>query len=440
MRITEVRPYEPDPEHLHGAGLDRPASGATSDVYSLDVEGWAVGKSAPVACVEVVHEGRPIVELPLGVTRPEIGSSFTDIAEAERSGFWGSFGGLKLRARFELVLRARLESGQRVPLSALRGEREPLRTGYDPLVQPLMITTHGRSGSTWLVWLLSCHPQVVAFGPFAHDPRVATYWMTVLQELSQPASYLAQLDPPPLATPRWWLGEGAVGRSVRDDAGATRWLGLDAVRSLGAMCQARIDCFYAAQTDVQHDSRRVKYFVEKFSPGLVVTDLLHEIYPRAKEVILVRDFRDMFCSIRAYNARRASKGFGLKQGESDAEYIASTLCRFARSLLQRWRARKGATHLLRYEDLVLEPERAFRELADYLDIDSTPATLKDALERAGSRNVTSHQTAPDPVASIGRWRQDLTPELIELCEEVLGPLLTEFGYAVEPGAELSRAT
>jgi Sulfotransferase family len=427
IEIRDVQMSAGPRKHLHGGHIDLPKAGTTSDIYSVEIKGWALGKSAPVASIEVLHEGRPVLELPISEERTDVAAAFPGVAGREQTGFWGALGGLSLRREFEVVLRAKLESGQRELLGSVRGEREQLRSDYEPLVQPLMVTTLGRSGSTWLNHVLSCHPQIVAFGPFKHETRVATYWATVLQELSQPESYLSQFDPRDLTVRRWWLGDAGVETRVMHEPGVGRWLGLARVRLLAATCQAQIDAFYAEHGAA---AEQVEYFVEKCSPWQVPLDLLHELYPKAKEIILVRDFRDMFCSIRAYNEKRGMTGFQRGGDETDAEYIASSVSRFAEALLKRWRSREATAKLLRYEDLILEPRRTLTELAEYLEIESAPDTMNALLDRISRPDPASdvHRTTPDATASIGRWRRDLSPELVGVFTEVLDPLLGEFGY------------
>jgi hypothetical protein len=427
VEITDVQIGAGAREHLHGGRLELPTAGTTSDIYSFDVTGWALGKSAPVASIEVLHEGRPVLELPVSVDRPDVAAAFPGVDGGERAGFWGSVGALSVRREFDVLVQAKLESGQRELLGSVRGEREELRSDYEPLVQPLMVTTLARTGSTWLNHVLSCHPQIVAFGPFKHETRVATYWATVLQELSQPNSYLAQFDPRDLNVRRWWLGDAGVETRVMREPGLGAWLGLARVRSLAATCQAQIDAFYA-----EHGAAGdlVEYFVEKCPPWQVPLDLLHELYPKAREIILVRDFRDMFCSIRSYNEKRGIAGFQRGGAETDAEYIALRVRRFAEALLRRWRSREGLAKLLRYEDMILEPTRTLTELTEYLELESAPETIDEVLDRAARQATRAdvHRTTPDANSSIGRWRRDLSPELVEVCAEVLDPLLDEFGY------------
>ena len=53
--------------------------------------------------------------------------------------------------------------------------------------------------------------------------------------------------------------------------------------------------------------------------------------------------------------------------------------------------------------------------------------MLDAL-RAEMPELAEHATAPDPAASIGRWRTDLDEELERACERSFGTALEVFGY------------
>src|SRR5205823_11524114 len=88
---------------------------------------------------------------------------------------------------------------------------------------------------------------------------------------------------------------------------AERWLGITQLNALAATATGRIEAFYreVAKAQGKPDAR---YFSEKFRPGELTLAMLWEIYPKAKEIFLVRDFRDMLISMLAYSAKR---GYGL---------------------------------------------------------------------------------------------------------------------------------
>ena len=173
-------------------------------------------------------------------------------------------------------------------------------------------------------------------------------------------------------------------------------------------------------------------FAEKLTPGHVPR-LMWELYPGGSEVVLVRDFRDMVCSILAFNAKRGFVAFGRENVDSDARFIESNLASGASALLADWRERADRAQLVRYEDLVLDPETTLTRLYDRLGLTSDLETVRASIERASgaSGEMERHKTSRDPRASIGRWRTELDPELVEVCRSAFGEVLEEFGYDLD---------
>jgi hypothetical protein len=88
---------------------------------------------------------------------------------------------------------------------------------------------------------------------------------------------------------------------------------------------------------------------------------------------------------------------------------------------------------VRYEDLIERPADILQELADYLELDSSPkivGPMVDALSEGGTA-ATRHRTTPGADASIGRWRRDLDADAQRKFERALKPGLEAFGYELE---------
>jgi hypothetical protein len=427
MALVEIKQVEQRESRgrLLGCRLDGPKPGARSETYGFELIGWALAEAAPLAKIEILQEGRVVAEAEPGEARPDIAAAFPAAAHAEACGFRAAVSALDLRQDFELTVIARGGDGSHAPIGELAGERAPLPAAGEDLIQPLMVNTIGRSGSTWLVWLLSCLPEAVAFSPWARDARAGTYWTSVLQALARPQSYLAQLMPGPLEQKDWWLERPDLRVGVGGDPGLESWLGSEGVESLARLCQSRIDAFYRR---VAGPGEEPRFFVEKYLPYQLTPDLLTEIYPGAREVILVRDFRDMLCSIIAFNRKRGWEAFGRAEAADDAEYVQTTVANSARRLLRRLRERGDAAHLVRYEDLIREPAATLGATMRYLGIDADEAAVAATLARAEAESLDEHRTTEKASASIDRWKRDLSPELAAICAEVLDPVLTEFGY------------
>ncbi len=154
-----------------------------------------------------------------------------------------------------------------------------------------------------------------------------------------------------------------------------------------------------------------------------------ELYPNGRELFLVRDFRDMVCSMLAFNEQRGVSGFGRAEADTDVEFV-NTLGSQATSLAHAWERRRDRAHLVRYEELVLDPARALAGLLDHVGVDSRPETVRAMLGGLEEEipELREHATSDSAQSSIGRWRTDLDAELAEACERAFGPALELFGY------------
>jgi hypothetical protein len=420
---VDVRPLSTD--HLRGFGLDWPTAGASSGGHSLPLQGWLLGRTGRAEAVEVLQEGQVVLRMPVANPRKDIAIAFPETDGALASGFSAAVGAARLRPSFELLLRGVLDNGVKIPLGSLRGRRQPIETRSTVGPNPLIVTTLGRTGSTWCVWMLQSHPEIVAHSPFENDARLGSYWTSVLQTLSDPASYMRQLYPGNVSSGDWWVGLEADTPADLRDADLAGWLARDRVQELAATCRDRITSFYEFEARAQ--GKDPAFFVEKYLPRQASTELLRELYPDAAEVVLVRDLRDMFCSILAFNRKRGYSAFGRETAASDEDYV-DTVRRSGEALLADLRSEGRDAHLLRYEDLIREPVAALEPLLAHVGLD--PAGAPAMVERASvvAEGMEHHMTAPSATESIGRWRRDLEPELIERCEEVLTPLVAEFGY------------
>jgi hypothetical protein len=137
----------------------------------------------------------------------------------------------------------------------------------------------------------------------------------------------------------------------------------------------------------------------------------------------------VFCSVRDFAAKRGFAGQGLETVESPGEYV-STLARHTRSWVEAW---KDGGFLLRYEDLIRDPERTLRPTLEFLGVDASPPVIDAMCATATATErpqMTTHRTSPSPEASIGRWRRDLDPGIREMLEREAGVAMQELGYEI----------
>ena len=212
--------------------------------------------------------------------------------------------------------------------------------------------------------------------------------------------------------------------------------------NLAAFCQKSIDDFYQQVAEErqkaelkerdQHQQKPQKYFAEKYHANFPhILQILSELYGGSREIFLVRDFRDVICSMLAFNTKRNRDGFGIKRFKENHGFIKEFGKNSVMPLLQRWRQQSSHSHLVRYEDLILSPVETMTGLIEYLGLDSSPTTIAGVLEAASqdSRKLQRHKTSSSPQASIGRWQEEMDPATQKVCDRVFAEAIEEFGYS-----------
>ncbi len=379
--------------------------------FAINVGGWVLG----AAGVRFLHDADVLWEVPVDVERPDVADAHPGVAGAARSGFYATLSSLPLPREFEL----RVVAGEGNEFGVIHGRRAPLPPGPDGGIRPLMLTGFSRTGSNLLLRLLGSHPEIVAYRPFQYEPRVLTYWVDVFRDLTEPAAYLRQITTQGRIAERgWWLGLAPPMPRPLFDADIQRALALDTVADAAEFCRKRIARVY------ERIEPGARLFAEKQLPGAVPT-IAWELYPDAREVFLVRDFRDMMASVLAWKDRFGGAWFGHAAAGTEEAFVRS-FAGFATNLVASWRRRSERALLVRYEDLLGDLDGTVSALAGYLGVDPSDAMVKSVGERTPESE--GYRTAESAQASIGRWRRDLPDDLRHAAEETFAPALAEFGY------------
>jgi hypothetical protein len=408
---------------LAGSELNLPAAGDRLATYALDLRGWAIGREAAVRSVELTSEGSTLAHVPLDVARPQTAARFDT---TDRIGFRALLNALLLPVDFELEAVARTEAGERLTVATVRGRRAPLPAAPVDGPGPLIVTTLGRTGSMLLLRLLEAHPELLVLRPHRYEQRVAGYWVEVLLALTDPSSYMRQLAPAgSLDRPLWWVGSEGPLPGLNPEDGLQRWLGSEVVAQLAKICRSRIDALYAHAAMA---GERPRFFVEKHT--IRSAALTAELYPQAREVFLVRDFRDMVTSILAFNRKRGVRGFGEGAAGSAVDYV-NGLGNWAEGLVRSFARRRATAHVLRYEELVLDTRSALRALLEYLEVDAGEAMISRMLDASSGEmpELAQHRTSSGPGTSIGRWQTELDDDLKQACARSFAAALEAFGYS-----------
>jgi hypothetical protein len=210
---------------------------------------------------------------------------------------------------------------------------------------------------------------------------------------------------------------------------------LEAMRRGAATQAAFVDAFAERATVVAGKDR----WAEKTPQNIRHLGWILERFPAAVVVHIVRDGRDVVCSMREHPDWRWVGGTWRRalRPRPLARYAERWLADTAAGMA--WRADPRYVEI-RYEDLVAEPVAVMRGLADAIavaaDLDWLAQVAGGALSGApGLDAAATPAGGPDyegavSAGSVGRWRRDLAAAEAQEVERLCASRLTELGYAV----------
>jgi hypothetical protein len=431
LEILHVEAAQPQPGKSCSGYIDGPTAGCQSDAHSLDIWGWFLASNAEVKHIRVAFDGIGLATAKVDVPRPDVQKYFGLGPEAENCGYSMRVNLLGIGPDFELMVQAELADRQLIPIGIVRGRQRLLDTNFVPQYAPLLVTRMGRSGSTWLMRLLAQHPAIVVHHAYPHEVNTLRYWLHALTVLSAPADTRNSAQPDNFSLNRYWVGHNPYHAPPATDIDSLRrWLGHAYVEDLATFIQRSIDTFYRHIAISQGHPNAV-YFAEKVRIDRMPY-LAWELYPQAREVFLVRDLRDMLCSVRSFNAKRGFLSFGYEFADrGDADFVKLLRVQ-GTQLVNSWRRRQSKAFWLHYEDLISKPEESLACLLQYLELDSSPAVIKAMLHQASldTPQMRDHRTSEGIKLSIGRWQRDLDDTMKVICHDLLGDVLQDLGYSV----------
>ncbi len=161
-------------------------------------------------------------------------------------------------------------------------------------------------------------------------------------------------------------------------------------------------------------------------------EVLLRLFPDAQIVHLVRDPRDCVASLKRVPWWKQSVYHSISAWAQSIDNTDEALRRWPRAVTR-----------VSYEQLVADPEPNLRELAEALGEEYDPQMAEPERLSGVAVPERKHWHAntrggPSP-KFIGRWRSDLEPWEVELCEHVLAGRMERLGYerngSARPGPE-----
>lgn len=189
--------------------------------------------------------------------------------------------------------------------------------------------------------------------------------------------------------------------------------------------------------------------VEKNPRNSLRVPYVKEIFPEAKFIHIVRDGRDVACSLvpgcggrewRHLKPPSWQEYYTTYSGAIRCAHVWKEVLEIALHDLLEVR------HIqVRYEDLLNSPLSVARSIFDFLEIDFHRNTVDFCSKIADDTSAPYHAQNQDRwyqnnhQKRIGRWQENLTSEEQHSINEMLNPLLTKLGYKSELKTNISSA-
>jgi hypothetical protein len=171
--------------------------------------------------------------------------------------------------------------------------------------------------------------------------------------------------------------------------------------------------------------------------GSQSADVIMRAQPTARLLFLLRDGRDVVDSEVASFVVGGwqESSFDHMRGVEDSERLGFAI-RSAHHWLWRtevveaaFAEHRGPKHLLRYEDLLREPERHMRELFAWLEVPADAIDLPQVVEEFSFERLPYRgPKQQNRFAKPGAWRENLRPEERDAVQEILASKMQELGY------------
>jgi hypothetical protein len=300
----------------------------------------------------------------------------------------------------------------------IRGRRRPAGGSVLPPLEPVFLRMpSGRVGSTLAMQLLATDPAIAFTRAYPYEARRVAALLWYARALAGPQPVPADdwaFDPDRL----WWIDPAELGSRTEGnplpygpDGEARAQFHRDAVAALWTA--------FTGSQRTEHPGARI--YVEKYAG--FHEDLVAAGIP-VRFVDIVRDPRDVWASIRAFDAQRGFYGFGRLEDQTEADYLRA----FADAIGQRLTQILGGTPdcaqlTLRYEELAVDTPATAERLGRWLG-----ASLDAAPVEEGREGLRHHMTTENVEASIGRWRRDVPDAEVAVLEDLLGEHMAALGY------------
>jgi hypothetical protein len=386
------------------------------------IAGWAIDTEHPEQPVDIIISvnGRAVTTISTSLSRPDVGERLkASIKPTLHNAITGSYG---FKFSFDpplsvfqaQIVEVRLAATGELLCDGSKELRVP-KSGNAKFL-PLLVTAAGRSGSTLLMQRLARHPGIVIADRYPFEIKLISYYTRAYQVLVSGEDRDRSSDPGTIVTDPYFIGFNPFNRpgyfAIAKDRSMLQDFFERTVPQTLADAFGRLLLGYYGVLAVDQGRASARFFAEKASPDDTVRQGARLFSSGARELLLIRDPRDILCSAHAF----------WKVGR---ELRVAELTEETRRLQAIHDETSDDTMLVRYEDLVTKSAETMAAIYHFLGLSHQSGLANDCEDDA---LFSRHGTSVSPAGSIGRWKTDLSSDEIALCQQAFGGFLERFGY------------
>jgi hypothetical protein len=380
------------------------------------VAGWAVDALRPDDAIRVcvLINGQAIASLVADITRADLVGR-PDFGNG-RHGFRFEF---KPPLRNDQTHRVSVffeNTGEPVPNGerTIPSENQPRHVATSKL-SPILITGPGRTGTTLLMSILAKSDGVIAADLMPYETRHIAYYANAQRVLSHPADNKNSTHQDRVQGDGFYIGFNpynapfhmqAFGSqsSVQDFANHYVPAGLD--RAFADLIEE-----YYKRLSIDRGKPSVRFFAEKNNNLQRIVRLFNRrAFTGAKEIVTIRDPRDIFCSHLSYF-------------KFDPSRIFAEISHAAKVILEIREEDNEDIFFCNYYKLASNDLEFFSSLEKFLGVAIAPNSPDN-----NATMFARHATSDSLAGSLSRWRTELSEEWRERCQVAWRPFLEKFGY------------
>ncbi|MBP6665160.1 MAG: sulfotransferase [Chitinophagales bacterium] len=290
----------------------------------------------------------------------------------------------------------------------------------------------GRSGTTILTMILNAHPEVSCT---PEVKQVMTFYKDYAHQNPVSEQYITDFEK--YQKTRYKKMKGIFWGFDMDKY-------LNDLRNLnGKLSYAQAAKLFLLGVKTEQKNEEVKWVINKNPDFTFCVKELLEIYPDAKFLVSMRDYRAVYLSQKESKDKNNFSQF-MGNSCSAVAYFWELHNREVQHCMQQY---PNKLMLVPYERIVTDKENLTHEVCAFLDIPFLPQMLTHEQQTEAKSTETAALTderklkrkndlvKPVFTDRLEAWKTRLTPKEIATCEAICGNMGSQFGY--EPSLQIS---